>query len=242
MKYVKKTALFVALVLATPFVSAELFDLFAQGTQHTSRPLSFFDSDASANIVIEPELQDDAAILDAYGFTPDIPGQTEPAESLGRLPNLPENRPHNRAYIIISTHHNRLWLMHGEDIQRVAVCATGKGDTLHWEEGGKTWVFNTPTGEFAVQHKTTNPRWIPPEWHYVEQGEVPPDWLGRAKSADYDMLGDAAINFGNEYNIHGTLFEGLLGRSITHGCVRIGARDLAYIYPRVGRGTKVFIY
>ncbi len=232
-KYLKRAVAVLAMLIAAPFVGAGLSDFLSQGALHDQRPLSFFDEPAPAAYTLrEPDYSDLA--------TASVPH--EPAASLAGLPALPEQRPRDAHYIVISNEHNRLWLMRNDEIVRVAVCATGKGDTLHWEEGGKTWVFSTPTGTFTVQHKTTRPRWIPPEWHYVEQGEDPPDWLGRALEADYDMLGDAAINFGNDYNIHGTLFEGLLGRSITHGCVRIGARDLAYIYPRVGRGTKVFIY
>jgi len=167
---------------------------------------------------------------------------TSPADELAKLPPIPEDHPRGENYVIISREWNRLWLMRDEQVLRAALCATGKGDTLTWEEGEKTWVFETPAGEFTVQHKTSNPRWVPPEWEYVERGEEPPDWLGRNRAASYDMLGDYAINFGGDYNIHGTIYEGLLGQSITHGCVRVGARDLACIYPRVQKGTRVFVY
>lgn len=167
---------------------------------------------------------------------------TAPADEFSNLPPIPENRPRNALYIVISREHNRLWLLEDRRILQAAVCATGKGDTLVWEKTGRRWVFATPAGEFSVQYKTSNPRWLPPEWEYVERGEEPPDWLTRARQARYDMLGDYAINFGDDYNIHGTLYEGLLGRNITHGCVRVGARDLHAIYHRVGKGTRLYIY
>lgn len=224
-----------------------MYEFFAREAQHITRPPSFFDSDSRASefSALDPVSIDEYERLpiDRRDIRmPDIAGALEPAEKLSQHPRIPDSAPADRPYIIISTEHNRLWLMQGREILRAAVCATGTGDTLRWEAGGRKWVFNTPRGEFTVQYKTSNPRWVPPEWHYVEQGIDPPDWLTRAREADYDMLGDAAINFGGDYHIHGTLFEGLLGRSVTHGCVRIGSRDLAFIYPRVGRGTRVFIY
>jgi L,D-transpeptidase YbiS len=42
--------------------------------------------------------------------------------------------------------------------------------------------------------------------------------------------------------IHGTLFEVNLGKSITHGCVRVGGEDLQYFYETVELGWPVFIY
>lgn len=244
MKYLKKIALFLAMIAVAPFVGAGLFGFLSQGAQHAERPLSFFDTDDQTESVVNIAAQIASPSADAEFLSDDVAvyGQHEPAYSLQSLPPRPANPPKNQPYVVISNEHNRLWLLQDDEILRAAVCATGTGDTLVWEEKGKVWVFNTPTGEFSVQHKTRNPRWIPPEWHYVEQGKNPPDWLGRAKEADYDMLGDASINFGNDYNIHGTLFEGLLGNSITHGCVRVGARDLDFLYSHVNRGTKIYIY
>lgn len=242
MKYLKKIALFLAMVAVAPFVGAGLFGFLSQGAQHAERPPSFFDTDDTSESVVDIASHREPSNTESIADDLAAFGPHEPAFSLKSLPPRPASPPKSQPYIVISNEHNRLWLMQDDEVIRVAVCATGKGDTLVWEEKGKVWVFNTPTGEFTVQHKTRNPRWVPPEWHYVEQGETPPDWLGRAKEADYDMLGDAAINFGNDYNIHGTLFEGLLGNNITHGCVRVGARDLDFIYSRVNRGTKIYIY
>ncbi len=173
---------------------------------------------------------------------PPVASATEDPVDLSTPPQAPDDYPPGEHYIVISCDYNRIWLMRDGQVELAALCATGKGDTLVWEEGGKTWVFETPTGVFSVQYMTDRPRWVPPEWDYVERGEDPPDWLNRARSASYDMLGDYSINFGNDYNIHGTLFERLLGRSITHGCVRVGADDLAYIYRRAKKGTKIYIY
>ena len=69
--------------------------------------------------------------------------------------------------IVVSTAENRLYVRRaGKTIFR-AVCSTGKGTSL--VQGGKTMVFETPTGKFRVVSKEENPVWVPPEWHYVEE-------------------------------------------------------------------------
>ncbi len=56
------------------------------------------------------------------------------------------------------------------------------------------------------------------------------------------MMGAYAIGFGDGYFIHGTIYERLLGISVTHGCVRVGADDLKNIYDRVKIGTPIYIF
>lgn len=233
MKWLTKPALATCGALVASVVGAGVLAYAAQGG---SSPAFHVPAPSFARTVADG--RPDAVLPDAGSFG----APTSPVVELSSLPPLPERRPRGENYVVISRQWNRLWLLRDAEILHSALCATGKGDTLVWEKGSRTWVFNTPTGEFRVQHKSSNPRWVPPEWEYVERGEEPPDWLGRNRAASYDMLGDYAINFGDDYNIHGTLYEGLLGRSITHGCVRVGAVDLAYVYPRVQKGTKVFIY
>jgi L,D-transpeptidase YbiS len=56
------------------------------------------------------------------------------------------------------------------------------------------------------------------------------------------VLGEHALYFGNGFMIHGTLYERLLGRSVTHGCIRLGREDLSSIYDASPVGTQIFIY
>ena len=55
-------------------------------------------------------------------------------------------------------------------------------------------------------------------------------------------LGDYALGFGDGYFIHGTLYTRLLGRNVTHGCVRVGDEDLKAVFRAVSIGTKIYIY
>jgi L,D-transpeptidase YbiS len=56
------------------------------------------------------------------------------------------------------------------------------------------------------------------------------------------VLGDYALAFGNGYFIHGTLYKRLLGRNVTHGCIRVGDEDLETIYKLSRLGTKIYIF
>ena len=55
-------------------------------------------------------------------------------------------------------------------------------------------------------------------------------------------LGDYALELGDGYEIHGTLYPTLLGRSITHGCIRLNDEDLAVTFELIDTGNRVYIY
>ena len=42
--------------------------------------------------------------------------------------------------------------------------------------------------------------------------------------------------------IHGTLYERLLGRSVSHGRVRLGRDDLRKLYAATRPGTPIYIF
>ena len=143
-------------------------------------------------------------------------------------------------YIMIDTAENRLRLMKDGKMIREAVVSCGSGSILQDPKGARKWVFDTPRGEFTVSSKLVNPTWIKPDWAFYEEGEpLPKDFSDRL---DNDTLGDYALGFGNGYFIHGTLYTRLLGRNVTHGCVRVGDEDLKEIYKMVPFGAKVYIY
>ena len=144
------------------------------------------------------------------------------------------------SYIIIDTAHNRLYLKKGEQILREAICSTGSGRILADPRKKKQWIFDTPRGEFYIQGKVRNPVWRKPDWAFIEEGEpVPKNETDRFESG---TLGDYGLAFGNGFFIHGTLYTRLLGRSVTHGCVRLGDDDLKYLFQHTDVATRIFIY
>jgi L,D-transpeptidase YbiS len=149
-------------------------------------------------------------------------------------------------YIVIDTQDNQLTL---RDIDhqalRTARCATGAGRRLEGRDPRKkrqTWEFSTPTGRFSVLRKVVDPIWIKPEWAFVETNQEIPIFAEDRRRFQRGVLGEFALYFAREYMIHGTLFEINLGKSITHGCVRVDSQDLAYLHSAVGLGWPVLIY
>ncbi len=143
-------------------------------------------------------------------------------------------------YIVIDTARNRLFYRKGEQVLREAVVSTGSGVLLREPNGKRSWTFDTPRGEYAVRSKATNPMWIKPDWAFIEEGEpLPSDYGDRVEEG---TLGDYALGIGNGYFLHGTLYTRLLGRNVTHGCVRIGDEDLEYLFRNAPLGTKVYIF
>jgi L,D-transpeptidase ErfK/SrfK len=149
-------------------------------------------------------------------------------------------RPRGR-YIVIDTFRNRLHLVEDGKVTKTAVCSTGTGTILKDPRNGKQWVFDTPTGERIVQEKKKNPVWGKPDWAFIEEGLIPPP-PGSNERFDDVSLGDYALYMGEGYIIHGTPFKSLLGRRVTHGCIRVGDDDLEFIYHHVPIGTRVYLY
>jgi lipoprotein-anchoring transpeptidase ErfK/SrfK len=212
--------------------------------------------------------------------------------------------------IIVSTAENKVWVKRGGQTIYEAICSTGKGTTLI--ENGRTMVFETPVGKFRILKKEENPKWVPPDWHYVEEArkeglevvrlnpgsaidantgavvssgsnDGPWGWFGDKRTykvknnrvvvdhGSYEeelpagtmlragnklvippvgtpqrqfdkVLGSHRLNLGSGYALHGTQAVDQLGRSVSHGCVRLNDKDIAYLYSISNVGDEVIIY
>ncbi len=154
-----------------------------------------------------------------------------------RLKNLMPKGP----YLIINTSENKIALMKDGKPIHEGLCSTGSYTVLKSTEGEEKWVFQTPRGMLRVQNKIVNPVWRMPDWAFIEEGlPVPPPYA--AERYEYNVLGDYALDLGNGYLIHGTLYQRFLGMPVTHGCVRLGDEELNIVYHTLDIGSKVFIY
>jgi L,D-transpeptidase YbiS len=143
-------------------------------------------------------------------------------------------------YVVVDQTQNRLYVKQGDRVLLAGVCSAGSGMVLRQVGSNRSWVFDTPRGRFTVRSKIRNPVWRKPDWAFVEEGQpVPRDPADRL---EYGSLGEYALYLGDGYMIHGTLYERLLGRSVTHGCIRLGRDDLRTVYRLVPVGAPVFIY
>ncbi|MEW5755756.1 MAG: L,D-transpeptidase [Pseudomonadota bacterium] len=143
-------------------------------------------------------------------------------------------------YIVVDTAANRLYLKNGDKVLREAVISSGSGKVLEDNVKDRTWVFDTPRGVFSVKSKQKDPMWVKPDWAYVEEGEPLPK--NNKDRFERGVLGDYALGFGNGFFIHGTLYTRLLGRNVTHGCIRVGDADLEAVFAAASIGTKIYIF
>jgi lipoprotein-anchoring transpeptidase ErfK/SrfK len=145
-------------------------------------------------------------------------------------------------YVVVDQTQNRIYLKKDEETLLNAPCSAGSGLILKegdWGKGRK-WVFDTPRGLFKVKSRQESPVWKKPDWAFVEEGKPIPK--NDDDRMDYGTLGEYSFQLGDGYMIHGTLYERLLGRSVTHGCIRVGRDDLRKLWKSVQVGTPVYIY
>ena len=194
-----------------------------------------------------------------------------------------EELQHSDLVITVSTTENKVYARKNGELVFEAVCSTGKNSTLR--QGGRTMVFRTPIGRFKILSKETNPVWVPPDWHFIEEAQgsgmetvrlnrgenlgglyvqgnnvmrngapLPPGQLivqggaviippiGTRQRQYADVLGTHRLNLGDGYALHGTQQVAQLGRSVSHGCIRLHNRDIARLYEIAKVGDQVVIY
>ncbi|HOF87997.1 MAG TPA: L,D-transpeptidase family protein, partial [Armatimonadota bacterium] len=92
--------------------------------------------------------------------------------------------------------------------------------------------WNTPIGRLQVQTKVVNPSWYRPSW--AGGGVVPP--------GPSNPLGDRWIGLSRPgYGIHGTNDPRTIGRTVSHGCIRLFPAHIRTLYAHVAVGDPVLI-
>ena len=217
-------------------------------------------------------------------------------DSIRQLLAASPETPGDRPYLVVSIEDHRLWFKRRDSVLFTAPVATGSGKVLDRGRGG-SWRFETPRGRLIVQGKETDPQWVPPDWHYVEQARrrglglrklergqsipladgavitvlgnevvrkeangrirpytvtegreivvnsnliIPP--FGTAQRRYPGVLGTHRLLLGDGYALHGTNRPETVGRSVSHGCVRLRNEDIARLHEIVPVGTPVYIY
>jgi lipoprotein-anchoring transpeptidase ErfK/SrfK len=112
--------------------------------------------------------------------------------------------------ITVDLSERTLYLMDGSDVVRRFPVAIG-------EPG-----YPTPQGSFQIRHMIWNPSWRPPPsgWARGKKYEAP--------GSPGNPMGRLKIFFREpDYYIHGTGLASSLGRSASHGCIRMRNIDVA---------------
>jgi lipoprotein-anchoring transpeptidase ErfK/SrfK len=118
--------------------------------------------------------------------------------------------------IVVSIPDHKLALVEDGEVKKVYPVATGRKQTP------------SPAGDFKVVNRVTNPTY----YHRGKQVEPGPDnpvgtrWIG------LDERG---------YGIHGTNAPNSIGKSASHGCIRMARRDLEEFFEMVRPGDPVSI-
>lgn len=143
-------------------------------------------------------------------------------------------------YIVVDSALNRVYWWQNGVVLREMIASCGTGNILEDPASGRKWVFETPRDERKVLGKKAAPVWMKPDWAFIEEGEeIPKDGSGRAERF---VMGDYAVAIGDGYYLHGTLYKRLLGRNVSHGCVRLGDDDIEFIYKTAKIGTRVILF
>ena len=133
---------------------------------------------------------------------------------------------HDSAFVItVSTQENKVYARRNGQLVFEAVCSTGKNETLRAQ--GRTMVFRTPIGRFRILSKEENPKWVPPDWHYIEEAQK--EGLEIVRLQHGQRLGDLYVS-GNDVYANGYPIEG--GQTIVRGG--------AIVIPPVGTRARQF--
>lgn len=80
--------------------------------------------------------------------------------------------PYQGPYLVVSIAERRIWYKERGSVVFSTGIATGSGKTLVKEGGTSFWKFDTPRGRLSVTSKEPDPRWVPPDWFYLEHART----------------------------------------------------------------------
>ncbi len=118
--------------------------------------------------------------------------------------------------IVVSLEDRRLALLEDGVVKKVYRVAVGKDATP------------SPTGTFTIVDRVTNPT-------YYHAGKVIPPGPGNPVGTRWMGLSEKG------YGIHGTNEPRSIGKAASHGCIRMGRRDLQDLFAQVRAGDVVEI-
>lgn len=139
-------------------------------------------------------------------------------------------------YLSVDTQARKLRFYYGSTVLREGDIVLGEAKTVQAPSG--TFTFVPVKGSFAVQEKLVDADWKVPDWVFVLNGSKPPAELPTVK----DGLGKYVIALPDGYVIHSKPSENSPLKGPKPGSVMASEQDLAAIWPRVHRGTQVYIF
>ena len=133
--------------------------------------------------------------------------------------------------------------------QRDVIVISNKAHTLTYtDHAGQVHAFKvavgTPSNQWttgqaptSVHSKKANPSWTPtPNMRRKNRNA-----RAIAGGASNNPFGKYALYLHGFYRIHGTNVPSSVGKSASHGCFRMAANDIKYLYQTVRTGTQVYV-
>lgn len=173
-------------------------------------------------------------IRDELSQTDMTRGQLE-KELDGRMQYL-QSLQGEQFYISIDTKRRKMEFRLGKDIVRDCDVQIGEPKTLTWK--GKTWTFLPLKGAFSVVGKEQDYAWEVPTWVYVMNGGQPPETRPTVPNG----LGKYVVFLPDDYVIHSPPSPDSPLKGPKPGSYMVPEADLAAIWPRITKDTRVYIF
>ncbi len=139
-------------------------------------------------------------------------------------------------YLSIDTKQRKLRFYYGDTVLREADVAIGESRTI--AGNGKQWTFIPLKGAFPVEAKIVGHAWRVPEWVYALRNEpVPPE-----RPVIENGLGRYVVFLPNGYAIHSQPSEDSPLQGPKPGSYMVAEDVLRAIWPRIHKGTQVYIF
>ncbi len=139
-------------------------------------------------------------------------------------------------YISIDTRRRRMELRLGKDVVRDCEVQIGEPKTINWRS--KTWTFVPVKGAFTVADKEEGMTWTVPGWLYAMKGKEPP----AERPAIKNGLGKYVVVLTDNYVIHSPPAQDSPLSGPKPGSYMVPEADLAAIWPRISKQTRVYIF
>jgi L,D-transpeptidase ErfK/SrfK len=123
--------------------------------------------------------------------------------------------------LVLNLKQRRVYVYQGQKIIASYVVAIGRRG---WE---------TPRGQFTVIQMVRDPI-----WEHPFTGQIMPSGRNNPLGARWIGFWTDGKNF---IGFHGTSQENLIGRAVSHGCVRMRDRDIKALFEKVKIGTSVMV-
>src|SRR5262249_18648506 len=166
----------------------------------------------------------------------DLTGEQLSRELDGRMMYL-ESLQSAQFYISIDTQKHVLQFRFGRDVVRECPVEVGAARTIK-DRHGRTWTFLPLKGGFNVVAKEESYDWVVPEWLYAMRGVPQPTNPRVVRNG----VGRYVIVLANNYIIHSPPPPDSPLQGPKPGSFMAPEDDLAAIWPRIEKDTRVYIF